>query len=165
MPRFEQKHSSVDQKKQDMPRGRIFLTMEPEKRISKWFLGVGSARNTARIVRKFQDTMLHGDERHQYWVSRLEPKDRDELSRRVRTEAFIYLGIGLILGGASFFNGIRDGLSGSIGSGLFWLFMGFLASLIGIWIGTVKFWQSYNVQHAKHVGLLEYLRFRGHTGE
>jgi hypothetical protein len=165
MPKFNQKTSSADQKKQDTSNGRIFLTMEPEKRISKWFLGFGSARNTARIVQKFQDTMLHGDEKHQYWVSRLKQKDRNELSSRVRTEAFVYLGIGLLLGVASFCDGIKNGLSGSIGSGLFWLFMGFLASLIGIWIGTVKFWQSYNVQNAKHIGLLEYLRFRSHADD
>ena len=165
MPRFDQQDSSSDQKKRNTSHGRIFLTMEPEKRISKWFLGVSSARNTASIVRKFQDTMLHGDERHQYWVSRLEQKDRNELSRRVKTEAFIYLGIGLFLGVASFLDGIKNGLSGSIGTGLFWMLMGFLASLIGVWIGTVKFWQSYNVQHAKHIGLLEYLNFRSHTEE
>ncbi|MHB1631159.1 MAG: hypothetical protein ACYCQL_02905 [Acidithiobacillus sp.] len=144
---------------------RIFLTLEPEKRISKWFLGVGSARKTARTVQDFQNTMLHGDEKHRYWVAALPQGDRDRLAGRVRVEAFIYIGIGLLFGGASFLDGVRDGLSGHVSSGLFWLFMGFLAAIIGIWVGTVKFWQAHNVQRAAHLSLLEFMKLRpSHDG-
>ena len=142
------------------PSGRIFLTLEPEKRISKWFLGVGAARNTARTVQHFQSTMLHGDEKHRYWVASLPQEDRDRLAGRVRAEAFVYIGIGLLFGGTSFLDGIHDGLSGHASSGLFWLFMGFLAAVIGIWVGTVKFWQAHNVQRASHLSLLEFMKLR-----
>lgn len=149
---------------QDAQKKPIFLTLEPERRISKWFLGVNAAKGTAQTVRQFQDAMLHGDEKHRYWAARLPQEDRDRLARRVRAEAFIYIVIGLFLGGAAFFNGVNDGLSGQVSGGLFWLFMGFLASLMGLWVGVVKFWQAHNVQRAAHIRLQDFLKHRADTG-
>jgi hypothetical protein len=140
--------------------GRIFLTLEPEKRISKWLLGVGSAGNVVRTVKDFQDAMLHGDKKHQYWAASLPQKDRDLLAKRVRVEGFIYVGIGILFGGTSFLDSIHNGLSGHVLGGLFWLLMGFLASVMGIWTGTVKFWQAHNVQHGAHISLMEFMKLR-----
>lgn len=153
-----------DQDTQAPQKKRIFLTLEPERRLSRWIMGVGAARGTAQTVRQFQDTMLHGDEKHRYWVASLPQKDRDRLARHVRAEAFIYIVIGLFLGGAAFVNGVNDGLSGQVSGGLFWLFMGFLASLMGLWVGVVKFWQAHNVQRAAHIRLLDFLKHRADTG-
>ena len=142
---------------------RLFFTLKPEKKVAGWFLGVASARRTAKAFGSFKETMLHGDQKHAYWVASMPQKARDVLARRVSREAFIYIAIGGILGASAFWDGISDGLAGKVDDGLFWLTLGLLASIMGAWIGTVKLWQAYNVKKADSCTLMEFLNLAGRS--
>lgn len=146
-------------------RDRVFFTLRPEKKVAGWFLGVSSARRTAKAFGEFKETMLHGDQKKAYWVAGAPRKDRVVLARRVSREAFIYIAIGGILGVSSFWSGVSDGLSGELDGGMFWLTMGLLSSVIGAWIGTVKLWQAHNVREASSLTLREFLNMPGRRPE
>ncbi|MHB8354595.1 MAG: hypothetical protein ACYDCF_09215 [Burkholderiales bacterium] len=135
----------------------IFFTLQPEKRIAKWFLGASSIKRTGGVVRRFQDTMLHGDAQYREWMDDAPIEERELLAKRVRREGLIYGGMGLLFSMASFGDGITHGLHGQLSTGMFWLFMGLLSGILGGWLATVKFWQAYNVRHAEHVGLRAFL--------
>ena len=144
---------------------RIFFTFTPEKKVVKWFLGVSSAQRTAQALGKFSETMRHGDPKNAYWVAAMPEAERLLLAQRVSREAIIYIVIGGILGISAFWEGLSSGLSGNLGVGLFWLCMGLLASVMGLWIGVVKLWQSYNVKNISHISLKEFLNLSGHSEE
>ncbi|MDA8378559.1 MAG: hypothetical protein M0Z50_16320 [Planctomycetia bacterium] len=146
-----------------LQKDHIFFTLKPEKKVAGWFLGVASARRTGKAFGAFKETMLHGDQKHAYWVASMPQKDRDVLARRVSREAFIYISIGGILGISAFWDGISDGLAGKADEGLFWLLLGLLASTMGAWIGIVKLWQAHNVKKATHCSLMEFLNLSGHS--
>ena len=150
---------------QNPKKQRLFFTFTPEKKIAGWFLGVSSAKRTAKAFGEFHETMRHGDQKHAYWVAALSQEDRNILARRIYREAAIYIGLGGLLGISSFWEGLAEGTGGNLGAGLFWLCMGLLASVMGLWIATVKLWQAHNVRYARSVSLRDFLSLSGKSEE
>lgn len=143
-------------------KSRLFFTLQPEKRIAKWLLGTSSIQRTGSAVRHFHDAMLHGDEQHREWMENVSAEDRELLANRVRREGLLYAGMGALFSVGAFVDGIHHGLRGQIPAGAFWLILGMLSGFMGGWLATVKLWQAYNVRHAAHVGLKDFLKIRPH---
>lgn len=136
---------------------RLFFTFRPEKRLFYWLIGARSLRNTKRAVGDFQDSMLHGDQRNAYWTASLSEEQRTILADRVRREAWLYLFVAVVLGGGSLFTSVQDALQKQFGSGLLWLIFGFIGSVFGAWMATIKFWQSSNVRNSSYISLRYWL--------
>lgn len=149
----EQSEQNTSKKK-----SRIFFTAEPERRAAGWLMGTRSIQNTGRIFRDFQETMLHGDQKHSENTAYLPSSERSLLGKRLLLEAVIYMVIALILGIGSFWSGFSDFGSGEVNSAVFWLIMGFAAIFVGVWISIIKFWQKHNVENRSAISLREFLK-------
>lgn len=137
---------------------KIFLTIEPEKRAVRWLTGFDSIKNTGHIFKEFQENMLHGDEKHSEYTENFSQQKKKRLGKRLSIEGVIYIFLAFLLGMGSFFSSFEDFNSKDFNGSVFWLVIGFIAVLVGSWIGLIKFWQKYNVETSEHIDLKTFVK-------